>query len=72
MKSHLRMDWSDSFAGLVALALTPAFSRWERENHLPSHENSYTGFYQVALGKSGTEACCSLSQREKAGVREKT
>src|SRR6185369_10337730 len=52
------------------LSLTPALCRWERENLRPVLEITSVGDGRMRVGKIPTCDGCSLSQRERARVRE--
>jgi hypothetical protein len=57
-----------------ALSLTPALSRWERENRLPvlgTFGNIQMRHVLMKIEEFRAKVGVSLSQRERAGVREK-
>jgi hypothetical protein len=51
-------------------SLTPALSRWERENCIQFHGKPSNGICGRALNGSKRGSGCSLSQRERVRVRE--
>jgi len=53
-----------------AFSLTPALSRWERENSPPSQSKPAPGFAGLSSAVPDAFTCCSLSQRERVRVRE--
>ena len=52
------------------LSLTPALSRWERENCFQRLGKTASDFCLMTFDFTGTDNGCSLSQRERVRVRE--
>ena len=55
---------------VAAFSLTPALSRWERENCCQRLGKSTAGFSATALNFTVAANGCPLSQRERVRVRE--
>jgi len=60
VRNYVWTRCSKSLAGFVRFSLTPALSRWERENRVQAHKNSHTGVCRKVVGNLGTDAGCSL------------
>ena len=55
---------------ILTFSLTPALSRWERENRSRAHEKATDRIWWMDIGQNETRESYYLSQRERAGVRE--